>query len=160
MNFCHQQDRFMIEGLREHRVHEEVVKYMEFLGSDIFKFNWLSHFLAVVILSFSFLASERGFPSGSAVKNQPAKQEMGIRSLGQEDRPEEGMATHSSIFAWRIPWTEEPGGLQLIRCKEPDTTEVTEHAGTSEGAYLRVWGRVHLNDTYKKSLSLCLTQNW
>ena len=38
-----------------------------------------------------------------------------VRSLGQEDPPEEGMATHSSILAWRIPWTEEPGGLQSIR---------------------------------------------
>ena len=121
---------------------------MEFLGSDIFKFNWLYHFLAVVTsLSFSFLPSETGFPSGSAVKNQPAKQEMWIRSLGQEDRPEEGMATHSSNFAWRISWTEEPGGLQLIHCKESDMTEVTEHAGTSERACLRVWGRIHLNDT-------------
>ena len=39
---------------------------------------------------------------------------MWVRSLGQEDPLEEGMATHSSIFAWRIPWTEEPGGLQSI----------------------------------------------
>ena len=38
------------------------------------------------------------------------------------------MATHSSILAWRIPWTEEPGGLQPMGCKESDTTEVTEHA--------------------------------
>ena len=99
-------------------MYDEVVKYMEFLGSDIFKFNWLYHFLAVVTsLSFSFLTSERGFPSGSAVKNQPAKQEMWVRSQGQEDRLEDGMATHSSIFAWRIPWTEEPGGLQFIHCR-------------------------------------------
>ena len=45
------------------------------------------------------------------VKNLPAKQGMWVRSLGQEDPLEEGMATHSSIPAWRIPWTEEPGGL-------------------------------------------------
>ena len=37
------------------------------------------------------------------------------------------MATHSIVLAWRIPWTEEPGGLQSIGCKESDTTEVTEH---------------------------------
>ena len=47
--------------------------------------------------------------------------EMWVRSLGQEDPLEEGMATHSSIPAWRIPWTEEPGrlqsmGLQRVRC--------------------------------------------
>ena len=41
-------------------------------------------------------------------------QEMQVRSLGQEDPLEEGMATHSSILAWRIPWTEEPDGLQSV----------------------------------------------
>ena len=50
-------------------------------------------------------------------------QEMQIRSLGLEDPLEEGMATHSSILAWRIPWAEEPGGLQSIGHKESDTTE-------------------------------------
>ena len=45
------------------------------------------------------------------VKNLPAVQEMQIQSLGQEDSLEEGMATHSSILAWRVPWTEEPGEL-------------------------------------------------
>ena len=43
----------------------------------------------------------------------------------QEDPLEEGMATHSSILAWRIPWTEKPGGLQSLGCKEMDTTEAT-----------------------------------
>ena len=50
-------------------------------------------------------------PQCSAVKNPPAKQ-MWVRSLGQEDPLKKGMATHSSILAWEIPWTEEPGGLQ------------------------------------------------
>ena len=45
-------------------------------------------------------------------KNPPAVLEMWVRSLGQEDPLEKEMATHSSILAWRIPWTEEPGGLQ------------------------------------------------
>ena len=51
------------------------------------------------------------------VKNPPAMQqlqEMRVRSLGQEDPLEEDMAIHSSILAWRIPWTGEPGGLQFI----------------------------------------------
>ena len=52
----------------------------------------------------------QGFPSGSVVKNLPAK-ETRVQSLGQEDPLEEGMATHYSILAWKIPWTEEPGGL-------------------------------------------------
>ena len=48
------------------------------------------------------------------VNNMPAIQETQLRSLGWEDPLEEGMATHSSILVWRIPWTEEPGGLQSI----------------------------------------------
>ena len=52
---------------------------------------------------------------------------MWVPSLGQEDLLEEGMATHSSILAWRIPWTEEPGSLQSIGHTELDTTEVTGH---------------------------------
>ena len=48
------------------------------------------------------------------VKNPPAKQEIQVQSLGREDPLEKDMATHSSILAWRIPWTEEPGGLQSI----------------------------------------------
>ena len=47
------------------------------------------------------------------VKNLPAMWETWVQSLGQEDPLEEDMATHSSILAWRIPWTEEPEGLQL-----------------------------------------------
>jgi len=46
-----------------------------------------------------------------AAKNLPAMQEMRVRSLGQEDPLEEEMAIHSCMLAWRIPWTEEPGGL-------------------------------------------------
>ena len=56
--------------------------------------------------------SALGFPRGLAVKNPP--QEMQVWFLGQEDLLEEGMATHSSIPPWRIPWTEEPGG-QIVR---------------------------------------------
>ena len=55
-----------------------------------------------------------GFPSGSVVKNPPAMQGTQVQSLDREDPLEEGMATHSSILAWRIPWTEQSGGLQSI----------------------------------------------
>ena len=58
-----------------------------------------------------------GFPGGSVVKNLPAMQEtqeMQVWSLGQEDPLVEDMAPHSSILAWRIPWTEEPGGRQSM----------------------------------------------
>ena len=48
------------------------------------------------------------------LKNLPAMQETGVQSLGWEDTLEKGMATHSSILAWRIPWTEEPSRLQSM----------------------------------------------
>ena len=55
-----------------------------------------------------------GFPVDSDGKNLPAMPETWVRSLGQEDPLEKEMATHSSILAWEIPWTEEPHGLRSI----------------------------------------------
>ena len=55
-----------------------------------------------------------GFPSGPVVKNLPANVEIQVLSLGPEDPLEKEMATHSSIPAWEIPGTEEPGGLQSM----------------------------------------------
>ena len=58
------------------------------------------------------------------MKNLHAMQETQVQSLGQEDPLEKGMATHSSILAWRTPWTEEPGRLQFAKgVEESDTTE-------------------------------------
>ena len=57
------------------------------------------------------------------LKRLPAMWETWVRSLGREDPLEKEMATHSSILAWRIPWTEELGGLQSMGHKESDTTE-------------------------------------
>ena len=54
------------------------------------------------------------FPGGSVVKNPPAKQQTQVGSLGQEDPLEKDMATQSSVLAWEIPWTEEPGGQRSI----------------------------------------------
>ena len=59
------------------------------------------------------------------VKNPPATQENQVRSLGREDPLEKEMATHSSIPAWTVPWTEEPGGLQSMGCKQSDMIEAT-----------------------------------
>ena len=59
----------------------------------------------------------RGFPGGSAVKNRPAMQELQerwVQALDREDPQEEGMGAHSSILAWRIPRTEESGGVQSM----------------------------------------------
>ena len=61
-------------------------------------------------LAFSFWASL----VAQTVKNLPAKQEIWVQSLGQKDLLEKGMATNSSVLAWRIPWTEEPGRAQAM----------------------------------------------
>ena len=61
---------------------------------------------------------QKDFPGGTSGKEpacQCRRHETWIQSLGQEDPLEEGMATHFSIVAWKIPWTVEPGGLQSIR---------------------------------------------
>ena len=57
------------------------------------------------------------------VKSPPAMQETWVRSLGWEDPLKKEMATHSSILAWRIPWTEEPGELESMGHKQSDTTK-------------------------------------
>ena len=64
------------------------------------------------------ISYKHSFPGAQTVKNLPAMQETWVRSLGQEDTLEEGMATHSSLLAWRILWTEEPGRLQSMGRKE------------------------------------------
>ena len=56
------------------------------------------------------------------VKNLPAMPETWVQSLGQEDPLEKEMASHSRVLAWRIPWTEEPSGLQSMESQELDTT--------------------------------------
>ena len=88
-----------------------------------------------LLIPASFLPSQKSFwasGSGTAiigaslvaqlVKNLPAMQETWVRSLGQEDPLEKETATHSSILAWEITWTEEPGRIQLMRLQELDTT--------------------------------------
>ena len=68
-----------------------------------------------------------GFPGGSALENLPTMQEMWLRFLSWEDPLVEGTATHSSILAWRIPWTEEPGGLQSIGLQRVGHDWVSTH---------------------------------
>ena len=81
------------------------------LDHVLFKINWISAECNAPCV---------GFPSGSVVKNLPAMQEMQEMwawCLGWEDPLEEGMATHSSVLAWRIPWTEEAGELQVTESR-------------------------------------------
>ena len=72
---------------------------------------------------FSFLKVYNGASLvAQSVKNPPALQETQVRFLGRVDPLQEGTATHSSVLAWRIPWTEEPGGLQSMGLQELDMT--------------------------------------
>ena len=66
-----------------------------------------------MFLLFIFITDTGTSLMAQMVKNLPAMQETQVPSLGWKDPLEKGMATHSSILAWRVPWTEEPGGLQL-----------------------------------------------
>ena len=96
------------------------------------KRNWLSecsqrrkNFKTTTLFKKILVPSrpKMGFPGGSDRKESAcnAGDSGSIHGLGRSQ--EKGMATHSSILAWRIPWTEEAGGLQFMRCKESDTTE-------------------------------------
>ena len=71
-------------------------------------------------------------PAGLVVKNPPAVQETWIESLGQEDPLEKEMATLSSTLAWRIPWTEEPGGLQSMASQRVWLNGMTEQAQAND----------------------------
>ena len=72
-----------------------------------------------------------GLPSGSVVRNTLAMQEARVWSLSQEDPLEEDMVTHFSIFAWRIPWTEETGRLQSMGSQRAGCEWVTKHTCTT-----------------------------
>ena len=80
------------------------------------------------------------FPGGSVIKNLPAKQETRVQSLGWEDPLKKGMATRSSILAWRIPRTEKPGKLQSMESQKSWTWLSTKQQQTTFGALdLNVW---------------------
>jgi len=93
-------------------------------------FLYLCQYHIVLITTALYYAG--AFPGGSVVKNLPAAQGMQVRFLGQEDPLKKEMAAHSSILAWRIPWTEEPGGLpstgshSQTRLKQLSTQRVSD----------------------------------
>ena len=77
------------------------------------------------------------------VKSLPAVQDTRVQSLGQEGPLEKGMATHSSILVWKIPWTEESAGPNPWGHKESDTTELLTHTHTHTRVCMRVRVCVH-----------------
>ena len=95
----------------------------------------LSDFISLLqnlVLWFSVLCFEicfqhniKAFLVAQMVKNLPTMQDTRVQSLGRENPLEKGMATHSSILAWRVPWTEEPGDYSPWDHKESDMTEAT-----------------------------------
>ena len=84
------------------------------LGSFVFLFLNKLHAFKIFIYLFTFGHATGASPGDSVVKNPPAMQELWVLSLGQEEALEEGMATHSSLLARKIPCTEKPGGLQSM----------------------------------------------
>ena len=99
------------------------------------------------------------------VKNLPALRETQVRSLGQEDALEKGMANHSSIIAWRIPWTEEPGSYSPWGCKELEVAVFTPclyiipprvlvQISSSYKGHQPYWVKAHFSDLILIELSL------
>ena len=84
-------------------------------------------FQLLIPSSFKVLMLSRVSLVAQLVNNLPAMQETWVQTLGQEDPLEKEMATHSSIPAWRIPCTEEPGGLQSMGSQDSDTPERLNH---------------------------------
>ena len=89
-----------------------------------------------------------GFPAGSDGKETSAMWETRVQSLGQKNPLEKGMAPHSSNLAWRIPWTEEPGGLSPWGHKELDTTEQLTYLHTHTPTH------PHTHTLYKSFLNV------
>ena len=83
------------------------------------------------------LKQTKQLPCSSYDKESAAVQETWVRSLGREDPLEKGMATHSSNLAWRIPWTEEPGGLQFMGLQRVGHNWATKHA---QSKWNTAWG--------------------
>ena len=97
-------------------------------------------------------SEEKDLPVGQMVKNLPARQETWVRSLDGEDPLEKGMATHSSILAWRIPWTEEPGRLQFVGLQRVEHDWIANTSLQSEEIDVKT-----INVYYDRSL---INSNW
>ena len=99
---------------------------------------------SVPLSIFSFLIAFLGVSLvAQIVKNLPEMLAIWVLSLGQEDPLEEGMATHSSILAWRIPWTEEPGELQSM-----GSQRVRHDWGTNTFTFITLWRREFLKASF------------
>ena len=96
------------------KIHIFTKSYISKLALNFLNFLFLTFSFKICFISYFPIFSYRSTSVAQMVKNLPAVQEIQVQSLGWEDLLEKGMATHSSILAWKIPWTEEPGGLQSM----------------------------------------------
>ena len=112
--------RKKILQIRKPREHSKTLLTCKeiWLSSEMLRGMWkpaLSNTYVPSTFTSTHLSWQQDSLVAQTVKNLPAMQENGVQFLGQEDPLEEGMTTHSSILAWEVPWTEEPGGLQSMR---------------------------------------------
>ena len=89
-----------------------------------------------------------GFPGDSVVKNLPVKQEKRIQSLCQEDPLEKEMVTHSSILANKIPWIEEPAGLQPMASQGVRHSLMNYSSSSNYYGYITLHGKRYCNEVY------------
>ena len=99
---------------------KDLFLYRDFYG-NIHSFHLCS------VLQWPIFLGVLGFPVAQTIKNLPAMQKTQVQFLGREDPLEKGMATHSSILAWRIPWTEEPCRLQSMGSQRVRHNWATEY---------------------------------
>ena len=92
--------------------------------------------LGELFLSLKYIFINDDDNDAQTVKNPPAMQGTWVQSLGWEDALEKEMATHSSILAWRFPWTEEPGGLQSMGSQRVRHDWTTKHGKTHDEFHL------------------------
>ena len=116
-------------------------------------------YLTQHIQNISIITCNQGFPCGSGVKNLPAMQkpqETQVWSLSQEDPLEEDMATHSSILAWRTPWTEEPGGLQSMRSQS--WTRLSDFTSLLHSIFQQIWKTQQWPQDWKRSVFIPMSK--
>ena len=109
--------------------------------SNMTELNWADTFPFTYTgrTRYNYFHASKAFLIAQSVENLPAMQETRVRSLGWEHPLEKGMAIHSSILAWRIPWTRSLVGYTWWGCKESDTTEWLTHTHRDKDIVYYVW---------------------